>query len=218
MSRSSRKRALGLRGILLLVVASCLMIAAACTGAAFLANPGPAATSDAGRDMAGNRVELDPGAPSAEASRADPDIDERFSVPSVGLDVPLGALDAVDGVIVPPGFTSAYAVRNRGVPLADAATGTVYVVMHSVRGGGVAPGNFLIDVDEGRSALSAGAEITVGSHSYRVTGSSIVGKGELASTGSLWESVPGRLVVITCLQKPDGSPSVDNAVITATLG
>lgn len=139
----------------------------------------------------------------------------RFRVPSVGLDVGVGELSEIDGEITPPGFKEVYLVRNRGVGLAQAETGTVYVVTHSVRPG-AAPGNSLIDVADGRSALSAGAKILVGDRAYTVTRAFTVEKTALASTADIWTDQPGRLVVVTCLQREQGR-SLQNSVITAQL-
>lgn len=168
-------------------------------------------------DMRGQAVALDPGeAPiSAQSSRAVDDTGSRLLVPSVDLDVPLGALDAVDGQITPPGFTSAYRVRNMGVDPAQSDSGTVFVVMHSLRGGAVGPGNYLIDVDRQRSTVPDGATVIVDGVTFTVTGSSLVSKNRIASESTVWANTPNRLLVITCLQNADGSPSTDNLIITA---
>lgn len=171
-------------------------------------------------DMAGHQVMIDPGVvpdtATTKAMQVAPVAGARFHVPSVGLDVPLSGLNAVDGVITPPGFQDAYWVRNRGTTLDHPENGTVYVVMHSVRGGGVGPGNYLINIDEGQAKVGVGAVIEVDGTSYQVTGSRSVLKTQLAADSSVWDNTANRLVVITCLQRPDGSPSVDNMVITAT--
>ena len=169
------------------------------------------------RDLDGNAVTLDPGESLAEAQHATPSGAGRLRVPAVRLDVPLGRMDAVDGVVTPPSFMSAFLIANRGVGLAEAASGTVYVAMHSLRGGGRAPGNALYDAETGRAAVADGDAITVGGLRYRVTGTSSIAKGDLPGAADLWADVPGRLVVITCLEQPDGSASVENFVVTAAL-
>ncbi|MDT0201936.1 class F sortase [Nocardioides sp. AE5] len=172
------------------------------------------------RDLNGDPVALEPGTvptdDQLERMRAVDDEGERFRVPEADLDVPLGGLDVVDNTINPPGFTSAYLVRNLGVPLDEAAEGTVYVVMHSLRGG-VGPGNHLIDVESQSSRLEQGAEIVIGDHTWLVTGDLTVAKFDLGAQGHLFDESSGRLVVITCQQRPDGSAAVDNLVITAQL-
>ncbi|WIA99582.1 class F sortase [Curtobacterium sp. MCBA15_012] len=174
---------------------------------------GTAATT--GVDLAGDPVRLD-GPPPEPAASATPSGHGRFTVPSVGLDVPLGALDVADGVVEPPGSTTAYWVRNLGVEPAAAAHGTVFVAMHSLRGGGVGPGNALIDVAHGRARVAVGATVTVDDVTYRVTRSETVAKRDLPADAAVWADTPGRLVVVTCLQRPDGRPSVDNVVVEAT--
>lgn len=169
-------------------------------------------------DLEGHRVELEPGAVLTQSQRqrmrATTATDDRFVVPSVGLDVPLGALSEVDGQITPPGFTAAYRVRNRGVDVAHASDGTVYVVMHSLQGAGVAPGDYLSNVSTGTSKLKPGAEILVDGRRFVVTGSELVAKPALAAAKDVWSDEAGRLVVITCLERPTG-PSVNNLVIFA---
>ncbi|MFT4231126.1 MAG: class F sortase, partial [Microbacterium sp.] len=145
------------------------------------------------------------------------DTGERFRVPSVGLDVPLDSMNAVDSVITPPGFTAAYRVRNLGVSLDHASEGTVYVAMHSLRDGAVGPGNYLIDVEAGTASVAVGTEIIVAGLEYRLTGSQKIAKDRLAASEAVWADVPGRLIVITCLQRPEGGPSLENVVLTAEL-
>jgi hypothetical protein len=135
----------------------------------------------------------------------------------VGLDVPLGSLSEVDGSIVPPGFRSAYRVRNLGVPVTSAKTGTVYVVMHALRNGGMGPGNYLTDIEHQRSRVANGAAVVVDGVRFTVTGSQLILKNRIAHAAAVWKSTPGRLVLITCLEHPDGSPSTDNLVVTARL-
>ncbi|WP_152631111.1 class F sortase [Agreia bicolorata] len=168
-------------------------------------------------DLQGNRVlyeDFNP--PSAKESGAIAQHGtDRFVVDSVGLDVPLGSLNSVKGVIEPPEFTSAYWVRDYGVAPADAATGTVFVVMHSLRNGGSGPGNYLIDVDKRTSKVALGAKIVVDDKSYTVTGSQVIDKPDVAKASDVWAEVPGRLVVITCLQRADGATTTQNVVIEA---
>jgi hypothetical protein len=173
--------------------------------------------SQASKDLRGQTVVLDPGetpepAASAKAIRS---IGTTVKVPSVGLDVPLGALNAVDGQITPPGFTSAYWVRNMGVPVSDGKSGTVFIVMHSLRGGGVAPGNYLTNVKTQTSKVKVGATVEVAEVMYTVTGSQLIDKKTIARNSSVWTNTPNRLLLITCLEHANGSASTDNLVITA---
>lgn len=176
---------------------------------------GYVATQSGPVDLKGNRVQAEDVPTAAVSASADPDTGGQFVVKSVGLDVPLGALNAVDGTVEPPGFTSAYWIRNEGVPTKDPKKGTVFVVMHSLRNGGVGPGNYLIDVKDQKAKVSLGTKIQVDGVTYKVTGSQTVKKTELSQSKTIWADTPNRLVVITCLQRPQGGPSVDNMVIQA---
>jgi hypothetical protein len=212
--RTRRRRSIGLVRI---VVASILGVGAVAAGvstvSAYLAE------QSSPRDMRGNPVSL-PTPPKAVQERTDAvsQVDGMtLRVPSTGLDVPLGQLNEVDGVIDPPGFSSAYLVRNYGATLEHASEGTVFVVMHSCRGGAVCPGNYLINVAEGTASVKVGADIYLDGRHYRVTGSQKVYKPDVHTDAALWEDTPGRLVLFTCLQVPAQTESVDNMVITATL-
>jgi len=170
--------------------------------------------ADLPKDLRGNPVQYDPDATPNPKASAVASGHGRFVASSVNLNVPLGSLDAVDGVVTPPGFTSAYLIRNYGVTPDRAGSGAVYVVMHSLRDGAVGPGNALIDVQAKRAKISKGATITVDDVPYMVTGAESVSKSKLP-TSSIWTAGRNELVVITCLQRPEGGPSVDNIVITA---
>jgi len=178
-------------------------------------------------DMAGNQVIPDDPAvqdPSYVQSADPQDYNGlHFKIPLVGLDVPLREANVVDNVINPPGYTSVYLMRNLGVPLTDAATGTVYVAAHSLRAPGRAPGNFVIDPAAGVIVVQTGAEIDVGDRVYSVVSSRVVSKPDLGAQADLWTSTPGMLVFITCLQstseagyQADGHAK-DNAVIVGQL-
>ncbi len=172
-------------------------------------------------DLRGNRVDAAPGlAPSPAAVRrmavraADGD---AFRVPSVGLDVPLRSLVTVDHEVQPPTFTDAFWIRDLGTGVRTPERGTVFVAMHSLRGGGVGPGNALYDTASGTSRVGIGDAVEVAGARYVVTGTRTVPKPSISGDASVWADVPGRLVVITCLERPDGGPSRDNFVVEARL-
>lgn len=171
-------------------------------------------------DMSGKPVAISDNAPSAAVfaqMHVVADTGERFRVPSVGLNVPLGSLNEVDGTITPPGFTSAYLVRNLGATLANASQGTLFIAMHSVRGGGTGPGNYLINVAAGTASINPGTTIDVGPRTYQVTGSRVESKKQVPRDDGIWSNVPGRLIVLTCLQTPAQTESTENLVVTAEL-
>ena len=177
------------------------------------------------RDMSGSIVVADPDSlpVTADEMRQVNGVDttpdqKRFEVPAVGLDVPLGLMNTtVTGYIKPPGFTSAYVVRDLGTGLTDPTAGTTYVAMHALAKG-TGPGNALIDVPDQSVAVKAGDEITVGTWTYVVTQTAVIPKPELGNDPGLWDgTVPGRLVVITCMANPAYASAKDNVVIIATL-
>jgi len=178
-------------------------------------------------DMAGNQVVPDDPQvqdPSYVQSADPQDYNGlHFKIPSVKLDVPLREANVVNNVINPPGYTSVYLMRNIGVPLADAATGTVYVAAHSLRAPGRAPGNFVIDPASGVVVVPDGAEIDVGDRVYSVVSSRTISKPDLSTQADLWAPTPGMLVFITCLQSTSESGyqadghAKDNAVIVGQL-
>ncbi|WP_156156753.1 class F sortase [Microbacterium azadirachtae] len=159
------------------------------------------------KDMRGNPVVRSP-----LPSSVDNELDAvsalqgmTLTVPSRGLTVPIGAINAVDGVINPPGFASAYFVRNYGANLTHAHDGTVFVVMHSCRGGAICPGNYLIDDEAGTTSLEKGADVFVGGLHYRVVASKTLHKPDVRAASDIWENTPGRLVLMTCMQVTAGT-------------
>lgn len=202
---------------LLVVVLAALAVALIAAGIVAWVSQTSAPHALAGKDMKGNAVQLDPGATPEPAASPRDDDGGRLVIESVGLDVPLGSLAEANGSIVPPGFTSAYWVRNLGVPVKKAASGTVYVVMHALRNGGTGPGNYITDIAHQRSKVDPGAVVEVDGVKYTVTGSQLIRKNRISRSAAVWKAVPGRLVLITCLEHADGSPSTDNVVVTAKL-
>lgn len=172
-------------------------------------------TSTGARDLTGVEVAFEPGVtppPLAESEAVD-DEGTRLRVPSRGLDVALGSLDSVDGDITPPGFTSAYVVRDRSVALEHAETGTAILAMHALARG-TAPGNALSDPTTHAPTLRAGDIVEVASVTYAVDEVRRIPKPDLAHDEDLWTPGPGRLIMITCLPREAGA-SLDNLVVVA---
>jgi hypothetical protein len=201
----------GRRGLIVLGGLAALALTAGILGVTGILAPHPTGPVD----LRGHAVQYDSDATPNPKASAVPSGSGRIVAKSVGLNVPLGSLDAVDGVVTPPGFTSGYLIRNYGVTPQRAGLGAVYVVMHSLRNGAIGPGNALIDVEHKRARIQEGATITVDGVSYRVTGTEAVTKTQLPDS-KIWTAGRNELVVITCLQQPEGGPSVDNMVIEAT--
>jgi len=207
--------------VLLLVLAFILLVGAGVF--AFQAWKQSSGDSSLPYDMSKHRImpddtsALDP--QFLEQAAAVDDVGTRFIIDSVNLDVPLGEVNEVNGVLNPPGFQSAYRVRNRGVTLDKASKGTVYVVAHALRPPGKAPGNFVTDLSTGKVIVKDGATIQVGDKTYKMTGSRVVSKNELSNEADLWANTPGMLVFVTCMETTIDSSghAVNNAVITGKL-
>jgi len=153
--------------------------------------------------------------PFLEAANMVPDDGgDGFQVPKVKLDVPIGSVNDVNGVMNPANFTSVFWVRNRGVSLDNAEQGTVFMVTHAVQGG-KAPGNIL--QNKGLAALSPGDLIKVNQRTYEFVSSEVIPKAEIGNHEDLWANDPGRMLVITCVLNPNGGLAVDNLVIVAKL-
>lgn len=156
--------------------------------------------------------------PSAEEMNQVSNIGVRLSAPSVGLDVPYGMIDEVDGVIRPTNFTNAFGVRNRGVPFDQTDRGTAYVAVHALDDDGqgnlqgLAAGNFLIDGVSRQARLGNGEIIKIGEEQFRVQSYKRLGKGLISRDAEIWDaSIKNRLVLITCFPS-----SADNAIFVAT--
>ena len=148
------------------------------------------------------------------ADMVEDDGGDGFSIPSVGLHVPLGSINEVDGVMNPPNFTSAFWIRNRGVSVDNADQGTVYIVAHSIQGGR-APGNYLQDHEQ--ILVKAGDYVKVNDKTYAITDVQLILKTEIGSHEELWANTPGMLVFVTCLQRNDHAASTNNLVVVGQL-
>jgi len=138
-----------------------------------------------------------------------------FNIPAVQLNVPLGSINDVNGVMNPPNFTSAFWIRNRGVSLANAEQGTVYIVTHATRFG-LAPGNYL----QAREAttLTPGDIININDRVYSFESAEIIAQSKIGEYDYLWdESIPNRALIITCLLRNDNAAPTDNLVIIGKL-
>jgi len=214
------KRKMRISDILILIVAVALM-----AGGGFFAFQALHQSSSEVTfpDMSGNRVVPDDpsaGDPSFLAQAdAVPDTGTRFIIDSVSLDVPLGEVNEVNGVMNPPGFQSAYRVRNRGVTLDNADKGTVYIVAHALQAPGKAPGNYVTDTKTGTVTVQPGDVIKVGDRTYKMVSSEVIAKTALGQDAALWANTPGMLVFVTCMETSIDSSghAVNNAVIVGQL-
>ena len=210
--------------ILILLLAVVLLVGAVVTGG--LAVCQSSHQNGTFRDLMGNKVAPEDNSINdpayVQAADAKPDIGLRFKIPSVDLDVALGSVKSVNGVINPPGFTSAFLIRDFGLgtDLENADKGTIYVATHALRSPGKAPGNYVVD-QNGNILVQDGAEIDVGGRVYKVVSSETVLKTDLGLQANLWSDTPGMLVFVTCLESGSAiitnGHSDTNVVIIGTL-
>lgn len=137
-------------------------------------------------------------------------IGERFVIPSVGLDVPLGTMNSYDGLIEPTNFTSAFVVTDFSPGWPNSSDGSTVIAMHALDEGGIAPGNFVVGTNNHEERTKSGDTITFNGKNYSISSQKRIGKGLIAYDKEVWESKPNRLVLITCLPN-----SNDNFVIFA---
>ncbi len=140
---------------------------------------------------------------------------DGFVIPVLNLDVPLGSVNEVGGVMNPANFTNVFTIRNRGVPPSRAGQGTVYMVTHAIAGGN-APGNQL--QTNGQVVLTPGDVIKADGVEFRFQTAVTVHKDDLNGLADLWDQfIPRRLVLITCVVNANGGQATHNMVIVATL-
>ncbi|WP_448613633.1 sortase domain-containing protein [Modestobacter sp. URMC 112] len=188
-------------------------------GAGLSTDPAPGAGGQAPAELTAAPL---PGAPptSTPSAHTTPSSAVHVRVPAVDLDLPVLPLTTQRGVIDPPLLTAAYWIEPYGEPVGSAgqAENTLYLAAHSAGRGsdGFDP---LLGPGEGGSALGAGDQVEVstpgGTVSYTVERTARYDKDDLAGAAEVWEASPGRLVLITCLQREAGRTSTENLVVFA---
>lgn len=149
--------------------------------------------------------------PTAEAA-AEPGPTDRLVIPSVGLDVPL-KVEAIPstGTINPASFEDAWEETSGGFYPGQQAEGTLLVAMHASNVHLDAPGNL---VSDGQSvAVSKGDVVQVRDEVFTVTAIYIIPKSQWGGLAEGWESVEGRLLLVTCLPPSDGSGHAENNIV-----
>lgn len=152
-------------------------------------------------------------------ARYTPSSSVHVAIPAVGLDLPVLPLSPRGGVIDPPLLTAAYFLEPYGHPVgaADQADNTLYLAAHSAGHGDDGFDPLLTD-EHRDSALGPGDVVEVrtpdGTASYTVQRTERVAKDALPSAADVWESVPGRLVLITCFQHR--GKATENLVVFAS--
>ena len=161
-----------------------------------------------------------PAAASLPPARYTPSSDVRLVVPSLGMDLPLLPMTPRGETIDPPLLTAGYWIEPYGAPVGDAAdaTNTLYIAAHSAGYGddGFDP---LIAADGRGSTLTAGDVVEVrtptGTVRYAVQSTHRYAKDALPDADEVWEASPGRLVLVTCFQRADGTLATENLVVVA---
>ena len=183
--------------------------------------PAPTPVPEPSPEPSPEPTSLPEAAPQPTASaELEAEADIRLRVPSVGLDLPVHALEPDGGAINPPTMTDAYWIDPYGEPGAGASApdNTVYIAAHSWSRGEAAF-DPLLDADFEGGAVEPGDVVEVdtpsGTTEYAVTDVRRYGKDALPDADAVWEVHPGRLVLITCFQREDGRRSTENLVVTA---
>lgn len=139
-------------------------------------------------------------------------IPRRIVVPRLGVDARVVNVDAAPGgVLVPPDDPTVLGWWRGGAP-PGAVRGAALITGHTVSSGGGAFDNL--------DTLRAGNRVSVrtrrGRIDYRVTGVTVYRKATLAQDAErvFSQSVPGRLVLITC-EDWNGTTYLSNAVVFA---
>lgn len=160
-------------------------------------------------DPAPDEVEPAPGAWDELRARA-----PRFSAPAQGLEVALLELGVRQGRINPPTLRDAFEVLPRDPELPRV------IALHAVRKGRAAGNSFY---DQHRSGptirVAPGDVLQLGAVTYVVDTVEVMDQLDAARSPAIWGRSPDqadRLVVITCLQRPDRTgPAQENLVIFA---
>jgi LPXTG-site transpeptidase (sortase) family protein len=153
-------------------------------------------------------VELDSPSP---RPRPRPGVPVRLIVPSLGVDAPVIPITAPGGVLLPPGDPQTLGWWRDGAQ-PGAAYGGALITGHTVHTGGGA----FDDLDTMRDGQFVRVRTSTGMLEYAVSSVTVYRKSTLArDAGRIFsQSVPGRLVLITC-EDWNGAGYDSNAVVVA---
>lgn len=132
-------------------------------------------------------------------------------VPQLGVDVPVVKIDVTDGILVPPDNPQTLGWWSGGAR-PGALSGGALITGHTVSSGGGA----FDDLDTLRTGDRVAVRTRKGMIRYVVSAVSVYRKASLARhAGKVFDqSVPGRLVLVTC-EDWDGEKYLSNAVVLA---
>lgn len=167
----------------------------------------------AGSSTSGAAAEVVPRSRLPEAAPAPrtPGAPVRLGIPALDVDVPVDSILAPGGVLTPPSDPQTLGWWADGARPGD-PRGSALVTGHTVStGGGALDDLETLDPGDGIRVRSANT-----STSYAVETVEIYAKGDLAERAEALfdQSVPGRLVVVTC-EDWDGDEYLSNVVVTA---
>lgn len=189
-------------GVALIAVGVALWWAQSNRTDALTADPAtsPSASPETGTTAKPVHAPREPGAP------------ERVRIPSLRVDAPVLPVRAPDRTLVPPSDPERLGWWADGAK-PGAARGSALVTGHTVHTGGGAL-DHLEDVEPGDLVVVRTARGTI---RYDVRQVKVFSKGRIAdhATTLFSQSVPGRLVLITC-EDWDGERYLSNVVVTAT--
>lgn len=138
----------------------------------------------------------------------------RLDIPDVLTGDSGGAIspDPATNELVPPETTLVYRWAERGRPGTDTSD-TVYLLGHTVRAGG---GVFdpLQRVEIGQSII---VDTKQGKINYRVEATRMYPKNEIQQADEVYDSVPGRLILVGCYLNADGTRQDMNFVVFAQV-
>ncbi|NDK90057.1 class F sortase [Gordonia desulfuricans] len=141
------------------------------------------------------------------ATQGDP---VHVGVPAVGIDAAVRPIIGTSGEVDPPTDDDAWWWTERGRP---GSRDTVFIAGHTLDGGGGVFGRL--------RGVRPGAQIrvdtTAGSRIYRVDATAVYSKSELERYDEVWQSVPGRLILVTCRLDAAGGSTDDNLLVYASL-
>jgi LPXTG-site transpeptidase (sortase) family protein len=207
-----RTRWLAVLGLILAAAGLVLVVAAPTLVSSFRASPETGAPVDTGPEVPPYVV-----APDVVLAAAPPKPDPATGVPTglvvprLGVDAPVVPIDAVDGVLLPPGDPQTLGWWAEGAK-PGALRGGALITGHTVHTGG---GAF-----DDLETLHKGDRVRVrtvrGTIDYTVTGVTIYRKGRLARDAErvFSQDGPGRLVLITC-EDWNGTGYDSNAIVFA---
>lgn len=139
----------------------------------------------------------------------------HISIAEIGYEADVSQMTTDNGVVDPPTKELTYRVTDRGSQPGEDADNTVYLVCHSASRSD-APCNTVYR----NAAVGQTIRLTTktGQLTYRIESIETLSKdGEFENSEKVRSKVPGRLVLITCLQRGIGRSSVENFVVFAQL-